>query len=881
VRPIGRVERLAALLTVVGLLASYSARGAGNLSSTVDFSIEAQPLPSAVLRYSEQSGVQVTSSSELLVGKQSRGVTGRQTALAALRRLLAGTGLTFEAVNPNTVAIRPLEPAAATAYPYRAPRSGVSESAASGAPTADAIRSASKPDYTPRSSQADGVIESPSVLEEVLVSSRKIAESLLDVPQSVTALSERTLQQFNVQSFTDYATKTPNLSFAYGTGMLGFATSRSVAIRGITGAGTTALYIDDTPVPESIDPRVVDIERIEVLKGPQGTLYGQSSLGGNVRLITVQPSFTNPDAHVSVQAGATSGGGSADFGADVADTLTVVPDRVVLRAVAFVNHDAGFLSRSFFTDNGAGQGSNDNQGASVTFGGSLSMLSRITDNLDVTIRLMFQQQDDHGWPATWAQLPQFVPASYRLNRVADVQEIATDSWYLPSLQFAYQGHGWGLSSSTSYFSRDAHDIEDGTEGTADVLALFYGLRVDPYRPIPWDGYYADHRVEHETRVTIAKTHGFSAVMGVFVSKVVDNGILNSHDIPGIAAAGLWPTDLGWYSLNENESRGNALFGELYYDVAHWEVTLGLRRYDLREDGLVYVAGALNGQVTDQILQQTSQQGISPKLAVSYKFTPDTMMYGLASKGFRAGGAGRVLPSICEPFPPGLDLEPNQPTSYGSDSVWNYEVGAKTTLLDDRVLLTSSAFDMNWTDIQQSVTLPRCFITFITNAGAARARGGEFEASGHPWQPLEVRIGLGFDNAVITNEGFSQQPVGSRVYQIPRWTWSAGGTYTVSLTQTLKGFLTLDLSHVGDSVSGTSGIGTGLTRPSYTILNGRMGVDWSANELALYAKNIADERANFGDLNPISYDPEEANGMRMLRIAVLPPLQVGLQYRHAF
>jgi iron complex outermembrane recepter protein len=864
------------LLALLGVLPAHAG---AELEARIYFDIEAQPLSTAILRYSEQSGVQVTSPSELLSGRHTRGVHGNQSAQAALIQLLEATGLVFEIIDSRTVAIRPapqtLRGSGGTvpgkAQPGAPSTHGGEPAEARGQATTSGERAVSPAGVSPR------VSSSP---QEVIVSARKQSETLLDVPQSITAYSAHTIAEYDIRSFIDYATITPNLSFSYGTGQLGFVTSRSVAIRGIGGAGTTALYIDDIPVPESVDPRVVDIERIEILRGPQGTLYGQSSLGGNVRLVTVQPSFTDADAQFATQAGWTSGGANPDYSSDLAGTITVVPDRVAVRAVMFVDHEGGFLTRTFFINNGAGEGSDDNQGAFLTYGGSLSILNRVTDRLDVTLRILYQDQSDHGWPATWAQLPQFIPASYIVNRVADVQEVATDNWHLPSLQISYKGSGWSLSSSTNYFSRKAHDIEDGTEGTDDVLSI-YGLKLDPYSPIPWDGYYMDHRLVHETRVSIAKVRGISAVAGVYLSKVLDNGILNSHDIPGIAAAGLWPTNLGWYSQNENEIRSAALFGELYYDLSNFELTLGLRGYALRENGLVFAEGALNGQVTDQTLEQTSQQGVSPKFDLSYKFTSDTMAYGLASSGFRPGGAGRVLPPICEPFPPRSNLQANQATSYGSDSVWNYELGAKSELLDQRLLLTGSVFEMNWTDIQQTITLPQCFITFIANAGAARARGGELELSGRLWQGLELRAGVGFDNAIITNEGLSEQPVGSRVYQIPRWTWMTAGTYTQPLDPQLLSFLTVELAHVGDSVSGTSGIGTGLTRPAYTVLNSRFGVQWANNELALYANNSANERANLGDLNPISYAPVNADGIRMLRIAVLQPFQMGVQFRHRF
>src|SRR6202167_6252113 len=150
-------------------------------------------------------------------------------------------------------------------------------------------------------------------LETITVSARKRDESLANVPVSITVFTGESLENFNIQSFTDYATKTPNVSFSYGGGPTGISQARTVAIRGITGqnlygtAGATGFYIDDTPVPGSVDPRVLDIDNIEVLKGPQGTLFGESSLGGNVRLITKKPSLTEDSLSISAEAGLTSG----------------------------------------------------------------------------------------------------------------------------------------------------------------------------------------------------------------------------------------------------------------------------------------------------------------------------------------------------------------------------------------------------------------------------------------------------------------------------------------------------------------------------------------------------------------------------------------------
>ena len=160
-------------------------------------------------------------------------------------------------------------------------------------------------------------------LETITVTARKRSESLAEVPASITVFTSEALQAYNIQSFTDYATKSPNLAFTFGGGPTGLADARTISIRGVTGqnlfgtGGATGFYIDDTPVPGSIDPRVLDIANIEVLKGPQGTLFGESSLGGNVRLITKRPDFTQTAFGYMAEAGMTSGGGSADGGGDV------------------------------------------------------------------------------------------------------------------------------------------------------------------------------------------------------------------------------------------------------------------------------------------------------------------------------------------------------------------------------------------------------------------------------------------------------------------------------------------------------------------------------------------------------------------------------------
>ena len=181
-------------------------------------------------------------------------------------------------------------------------------------------------------------------LEEIIVTAQKRSESIQEVPLSITALSSDVLEQRSVQSFADYGNRIPNLAFA-NTGD-GIGTSRTISIRGISGDGVTGFYLDETPLPDSIDPRIVDIDRIEVLRGPQGTLYGARSMGGTVRLLTKQPDTSATSGRVHVGISDTANASDENYFADGAINVPL-GESVAVRAVGFYEKDAGFFKRKF------------------------------------------------------------------------------------------------------------------------------------------------------------------------------------------------------------------------------------------------------------------------------------------------------------------------------------------------------------------------------------------------------------------------------------------------------------------------------------------------------------------------------------------------------
>lgn len=748
-------------------------------------------------------------------------------------------------------------------------------------------------------SEAEAATES---LGTVTVTARRRDESAARVPLSLTLFTAGDLQSYNVQSFTDYATKTPNLSFTYGQGPTGIADARTISIRGITGqnlggtGGATGFYIDDTPVPSSIDPRVLDLSNIEILKGPQGTLFGEGSLGGNVRLITNQPSLSKDGLGYMAQAGITSGGGSPDGGGDLIGNIVLSPDKLAVHVVMFANHDAGYLTRTFPTDPASPGVSDPNlavprasvgdQGAATSFGASISALLRATDNFDATLRFIVQNSADKGFPATFAPLPSFTPV-YTLDRAFNVQAHTNDQWALPSLDLKYHVTGWEFAASTSYFYRHTQDVEDSTYGTQHVNEVIYGVCCLPAQPYLWHGeHYVDQFVE-EVRASFDPWHNLRGTFGVFYS---DTRSLFS--IPRIYATGLvaatvgntvvgpWPDDLLWFQDNRFDQKDTSIFGELYYTfLDRFNLTLGARQYWLKQDS-IGDAGGFQDFVESSVANpgSNSESGLNPKIGLSYQVTDSTMVYASASKGFRAGS--ETGPSAFLNFctVPGLPVE--DILKVKSDTVWSYEVGTKVQLPNPAVLFSAAAFHIDWNNPQQQLALP-CGSYFQVNGNKATIDGAEFDMSGHIFPSLSARFGLGYEKTDMSDPGplvYAGVPVGSRIAGVPAFTASAGAVYTRDLSATMQGFMAADYSYTGDAISLiVGGAGSQATRPGYSLVNLRFGVDFGKSEISLNIHNLTNAKPNLGDIGYVGYAQVNSAGGVIPQVATLPTTTVVLQY----
>jgi outer membrane receptor protein involved in Fe transport len=729
--------------------------------------------------------------------------------------------------------------------------------------------------------------------QEIIVSARRKDETLTTVPASITAYSSDFLQKQNIQSFADYATKIPNLTFQYGQGGASnslWAGSRETTIRGVVGTGTTAYYINDTPVPASVSPQVLNLERIEVLKGPQGTLFGASSMGGNLRFITKKPSLSETEGTIQVQGGGTKTAGF-DYDVNAQTNFLLVPDQLALDVAVGYTRDSGYTARQFRDADGQ-LVTKDGQGRTGVLSGSATLRMRFSDALEATVGVLGQSTKLRGFPAAYTPLPAYRPLSYTSLRAADVAEYSKDKWALGSFVLNYSGDGFAVVSSTSYFDRKIAEVEDNTEGTNQFFDAFY----DDYNidldggAVPGLRKQKERRFTQEARINFDDgtiLPGLSGIAGVYYQKGLFDFFIPGIPVPALEQAGANPPYLVENRLTTHR-RDVALFGELYYElVPRLTVTVGLRKYWIKtnDDASVDTGVVLPGGSDARPAAKSNQTGLIPKAVVSYKIGNQGNIYASMAKGFRPGGSQQKLPFVCDGELAQIGYTPDDVRQFKSDTLWSYEIGAKNRFAGGRLNASVAAFQIEWSKIQQDVLLPLCGVSFIANAGKARIRGGELELSGRPIAnvPLTVQLGLGYTNAKLTDPGLLPQEPNSRLGLVPRWTASISGHYETPITDSVSLFVASDYSYTG-SVFVPDGSGGFYRRQPFNILNGNIGVKFGRSQILVYGKNLLDKRLNFGDKPAAGFEESEPGPVglqRKPRAVVSRPRQLGVQYRLEF
>jgi iron complex outermembrane recepter protein len=716
-------------------------------------------------------------------------------------------------------------------------------------------------------------------LEAIVVTAERRAETVQDAPLSITAISSATIEKFDIQDFTDYAKDAPNLSFgmAVGGGGASFAQgipgSLGFTIRGISGYDTTAFYIDDTPLPVSLDPRVLDIDHIEVLRGPQGTLFGASSMGGMVRLITQPPDVNNFESKIDFQGYDMSHADVPGGQASTVVNLPLVTGVAAVRLSAFDSYTPGYFERTYndpLALNVTGQPVPgpaqviDNVGASRQEG--LGATFRVTpvDGVVLTPMFRWQKTTADGFP-----LADYNDDNLVQRRILDEPESYADEFYFAAFTASYTAPFGRVVSSASYFKRDFSDVEDGADANSVYLSPTHLL------PAPSIGAGHSQILTQEARFESSFDFPLQVVGGVFHQDVRDR-YFNTVVMPGLQGYG---TDFVWNldpAIN-NTTQLAGYIGLTYTPFKPLELQVGGRETHLTN----YTYSFSNG-VFGTGLGQTavSENAFTPRYSAKYTWNPHIMTYLTAAQGFRIGGANVPLGSACG----GFGFSTTEQIPYGPDDLWSYEAGIKITALDDRLSVRAAAFHIDWSRIQQSETLSNgaggCFAGLTLNLGSAYSDGGELELTARVTDGLTVNLATGYDDARLTKVvPGTEYYVGEPLSGVPRWTANASFDYAIPQPWG-NYFVRGQYSYTGSSVSYTE-VATGLPRPSYELTDLRLGASFDRYIITVFAKNLFDARPNLSDEVPVSALACPVTGPCRYRYDVGLPREVGVDFRYRF
>jgi len=724
------------------------------------------------------------------------------------------------------------------------------------------------------------------VVQEIVVTAERRSESIQSVPLSVTALDNTNIERMGLTSLKDLAREVPGLTVvSSGPGQ------NILIMRGISStAGTTATvgyYLDDTPIQASsnaallsargvVDPALFDLSRVEVLRGPQGTLYGSSSMGGTVKYVTTQPDTTRFSATVGSTLSDTDGGGP---NLETTGTFNIpVNDRVAARISAFYRHNDGFIDRytidpnNYLTVDPTGA-IKRNVNTENTDGVRAVVRIEATPSLSITPSVIFQEER-LGGPFNFDS-PQ--GSFSHLIQARDTAEPTTQKTWIGNLTVRDTLPVGEVMSSTSYYDRDISLNED----TSNVLYFFFSPTPQNFvYPVSMHGDYRNKEWTQEGRFTSSFQGPLQVTAGAFYHYVEAPLQSSIPDTPGYRAAFGDPFggEIIYTGVRHASLREYASYGEASYDIPDiLKVTAGLRVFKVDQtfyqsgDGVLNGGPSVNGSTS-------SDHGVNPKVTVSHEFTPNDMVYATASKGYRPGGPNNPAPAaVCGADVQTLGLSQSQLTKYGPDHLWNYELGAKTQWLDRRLTVNGAVYYINWTEVQQQIVLP-CGFNITANFGKASSKGGELEVTYVPVAGLTLNASGSYTDATLGNAipGSAAQK-GDRLTDVPRWTAAVSAQYERALFGKTSGFGRVDFTDRDGANALFDRQSPYYHYDGFAITNIRVGLEvqdaWKAS---LFVNNLFNKIGETALPVAIAADLPTTR-----RIAVNTPRTVGVSLLYAF
>jgi outer membrane receptor protein involved in Fe transport len=686
------------------------------------------------------------------------------------------------------------------------------------AQTSDGARAASK-----RTQAAN-----PDALETVIVTAQKRGQSLQDIPLSVAALEAKDLERRSAFEFDDYARGVPSLSVNQDP-TLGRGASIPM-IRGIAplgGSGTTAFYVDEMPLHGTGFPdlNMFDIQRVEILRGPQGDLFGASSMGGAIRVITNQPRLDSFEGKGALALSAIESGG-VDQRYNGMINIPLLENALALRTAVTYARDGGYIDLAPVAALNTQRETNVNTAESKSARASLKWAA--TNNLTITPSFIYQDTKENGT----RQISRLLSESTgdNLGPNYGINEFTNTRFHIANLLVNYD-LGWGdLTSSTASYKQDRNYAWPFT-GLIDLIDGQLDPVVDNVN-------LGEKQIIEELRLVSKLSGPLNFVAGLYYrddrTRVAEDMIANSL-LPEFG------TNVAFKKSDQRiKLKDRAVFGQLTYRLSQrWEAGAGLRWFDYRQHDFTPATSGLFGFPVRE--SGTQEDGYAPTATLTFHATDEHDVYARAAKGFRPGfGFATLLPDACAPELAALGLDPQSAVKQvHSDRLWSYEIGTKTMWFDHRLRLNAAAYYMKWDDVQVSALLAGCGGFYVpSNAGKADVKGSELEMEIRPFKELLLSLGLGYTNARLAEDapGVGGKN-GDRLPGIARWNASAVAEYSFNLFGR-RAYISADYTYTGDSNYDFSFT---TFKPALRLLGARLGMESRGWDLALVGRNLTDER----------------------------------------
>lgn len=680
-------------------------------------------------------------------------------------------------------------------------------------------------------------------LESVVVTANRRDETLQSVAAPVSVLTNLEIERQHMENFADYAGTVPGLNYVTsGAGLT------ELSIRGISsGSGqpsaSVGTYVDDTPYGSSsvfatgslttpdLDPS--DLERIEVLRGPQGTLYGAGALGGVIRFITIDPDTTSMSGRLQLGGNSVSGGGNG-FSAHGMVNLPLIADKLAVRATAFDRTDPGYVDD-------AGLGKKDVNESRVK-GGRIALLWTPTDKTSVRLMTLAQNLNGDGSPNVALDPLSNKPVYGDLQQRAAATTGTFGGRYRLSNATLKSDFGWSsMTASSSYSTLDARSQPD------DTPLLYLG----PPTATIQTNTVRQTKATQELRLQSPSNQTVEWLGGVFYTHETGSNfqrIFPTNYMTGAELPSPFGMPIGNVTLPSTYD-AYAAYGSLTFHVSdRFDVEAGLRYSHDKQNFKEVGTGVLFGSATPIVLvdKRSADSSTTYSLTPRLHLSDTTLLYGRVASGFLPGGPNVV--------PLGI---PNVPATFSPTKLVNYELGLKTSSLDNSLRLDLSVFHIDWTKIPL-VTFINPY-SFLTDAGKAKSDGFEATIQYIPVRGLRLSLNSAYTLPQLTADAPtpSNGRKGDRLPYTPKLTTNLSADYDFPLSGNWKGFVGGSYQYVGKRLTDFTFDGTARsTLASYSTVALRAGAAYDQWTFNAYVKNLGNKRGivqggGAGRVNPVT------------------------------